>query len=207
MTDIKEVIKNEKLLPLYTVTDMDSVSIAEDVLVKNNISTIEVTYRSEYANDTIKQLADSGKLIVGAGTVRNVKQASDAVKNGAQFIVTPGINEDVLQYCAELDIPVFPGIATPYEIQIGLKYGLDTFKFFPANVYGGVQGIKSISGPYFDIDFIPTGGVNLDNVTDYLELDPVLAVGGSFIIKEKTVLEDEGKSADENIKEILQKIQ
>jgi len=207
MTNIKEILKKEKLLPLYTTSDMKSVSIAEEVLVKNNISTIEVTYRSDYANETIKQLADSGKLIVGAGTVRTVKQAYDAVQNGAQFIVTPGINEDVLQFCTELGIPIFPGISTPYEIQVGLKYGLDTFKFFPANIYGGPKGIKALSGPYYDLDFIPTGGVNLDNVNEYLNNDSVLAAGGSFIIKEGTVLEDEGKSADENLKEIMKTIQ
>ena len=195
----KERLGKEQLLPLYTVNDLGSVALAEAVLSENNLSFIEVTYRSDLASQAIQQLADRGKLVVGAGTVRDLDTAKDAIDHGAQFIVSPGLSTEVVNYCLKEDIPVFPGAVTPSEIMQAMDLGLDVVKFFPANVYGGLSAIKSLAGPFFDIQFIPTGGVNSDNFTDYLASDSVLAVGGSFILSEKEVLKDEGKTASEKL--------
>lgn len=185
MDGIIKKLESEKLLPLYTVTDMELLNNVEEVLLNNNLSFIEITYRSEYASKAIKYLADSGNLIVGAGTVRNLETAKDAIENGAQFIVMPGLNEEVIEYCIEHNILVVPGAVTPTEIMKAQELGIKTVKFFPADVYGGIETIKSLSGPFYDVKFIPTGGINEANYLEYLNVDAISAVGGSFIISEK----------------------
>lgn len=204
--ELIEQLSQEKLLPLYTATDLKYLDKAEEILLANNLSFIEVTYRSDLASEAIKYLADSGKLVVGAGTVRDLITAKEAVENGAQFIVTPGFSEEVVEYCVNNDIAVFPGAVTPTEITKALEFGIKNVKFFPANVYGGLDAIKALSGPFFDVKFVPTGGVNADNVNEFLSNEAVLAVGGSFIISEKTIKQDEGVTAHQELKAVVDKI-
>lgn len=199
-------LKEEKLLPLYTATNLDYLDTLENVLLKNHLSFIEVTYRSELASEAINYLAKSGKLIVGAGTVRNLETTKDAVENGAQFIVTPGLSEEVIEYCLEKEILIIPGAVTPTEITKVMDYGIKNLKFFPANIYGGLDAIKALSGPFYDVSFVPTGGVDLENVNEFLQNDAVLAVGGSFIISEKLIAEDNGDAANKNLQKIIKKI-
>lgn len=206
MENLTHKLKGEKLLPLYTATDLSLLDTVEKVLLNNGLSFIEVTYRSDLASDAIEYLAKSGKLIVGAGTVRNVETAEEAIGKGAQFIVTPGLSEDVLKLCQEKNIPCFPGAVTPTEIMTALSYGVDTVKFFPADVYGGLKAINALSGPFFDVNFLPTGGVNADNVTEFLNHPSVIAVGGSFIISEKIVAENEGETAERQLRKLIEKI-
>lgn len=209
MSNQKELVnqlREEKLLPLYTATDLDHLGTLEEVLLENNLNFIEVTYRTDLASQTINRLSKSGKLIVGAGTVKDLATAKDAVENGAQFIVTPGLSEEVIEYCIENDVLCVPGAVTPTEITKAMEYGIKNVKFFPANVYGGLDAIKALSGPFFDVNFVPTGGVNLDNVNDFLGNDAVLAVGGSFIISEELIAKDNGISAKKNLQEIMEKL-
>src|SRR5690625_2588311 len=205
-TKLVEQLRKEKLLPLYTATNLDYLYTLEEVLLKNNLNFVEVTYRSDLASEAIKYLSESGKLIVGAGTVRDFDTAKEAVENGAQFIVTPGLCEEVLEFCVENDILVVPGAVTPTEITKAMSYGIKNIKFFPANVYGGLAAIKALSGPFFDVNFVPTGGVNVENVNEYLNNDAVLAVGGSFIISEELVAKDNGEAAHKKLQRIIQKI-
>lgn len=204
--ELIEQLAQEKLLPLYTATDLKYLDKTEEVLLKNDLNFIEVTYRSELASEAIRYLADSGKLIVGAGTVRDLETAKDAIAQGAQFIVTPGLSKEVVQYCLDNDVMVFPGAVTPTEITVALELGINNIKFFPANVYGGLDAINALSGPFFDVKFVPTGGVNANNVTEFLANDAVLAVGGSFIISEKLIAKDDGVSADRALKAIVESI-
>lgn len=201
-----EQLRQERLLPLYTTTDLSLVDKAEEILLNNGLNFIEVTYRTEHAGATIKKLADNGKLIVGAGTVTDIETAKDAIDNGATFIVMPGFSSDVVKYCQEKNVPVYPGVATPTEIIMAKDHGLDTVKFFPADVYGGLKAIKALSAPFYDMNFIPTGGVNADNFLDFLAVDPIVAVGGSFILSESVIAKDGGETANKQLAALIEKI-
>ncbi|MDN6159762.1 MAG: bifunctional 4-hydroxy-2-oxoglutarate aldolase/2-dehydro-3-deoxy-phosphogluconate aldolase [Staphylococcus equorum] len=196
-------LESEHLLPLYTVTSMDDLVKAKGILKNNGLSFIEVTYRSDLASKAIKQLSEDNELIVGAGTVRNLDTAKKAIENGAKFIVTPGFSDEIVAYCIKESIPILPGTVTPTEIMRAQTYGLEVVKFFPADVYGGLNAIKSLSGPFPDIKFVPTGGVNKVNYQEFIENPNILAVGGSFIISEKNIMKDEGISADQSLAELL----
>ena len=197
-------MKEKRLLPLYTVTQLDLLPLVEKILVDNQLPLIEVTFRSELAVEAIKILAKSGKLLVGAGTVKTLAQAKAAVENGAKFIVSPAVVPDVISYCQEQQIPVFPGVATPNDIQRAYELGLDVVKFFPADIYGGLKAIKALAGPYFEMEFVPTGGIHQGNLQDYLAFEKILAVGGSFILSEALVAADGGVKAAATIKELRQ---
>ena len=198
-------LKEWQLLPLYTSNDLALLDIVEETLIYNGLPVIEVTFRSKLAPKAIEKLSNSGNIVVGAGTVRCVEEAKVAVESGARFIVSPSISDEVISYCIDNKILIIPGVSTPYDIQRGLNYGLKTLKFFPADIYGGVKAIKSFSGPFYDVDFLPTGGINIDNMNDYLKLDNVVAVGGSFALSEETLKKDP-EAARENLAKIIKKI-
>lgn len=195
-----------KLLPLYTATDLSYLPKVEEILLDNNVPLIEVTFRSELAGEAIKQLAASGKLMVGAGTVRTLAEAKIAIENGAQFVVSPAIVPEVIEYCLEQDIPVFPGTATPRDIQSATEYGINVVKFFPADIYGGLKAINALSGPFYDVKFLPTGGINQENFVEYLDNPHVIGVGGSFILSEKVIKEDNGKKMNQILHTLVQQI-
>ena len=196
--DVYKKLGEAKLLPLYTATDLKYLDDLEEILLQNDVPFIEVTFRSDLALEAIKKLSESGKLIVGAGTVRTLGQAKRAVENGASFIVSPAVIPEVIEYCIENKVPVFPGTATPTDIQKVVSYGLHVVKYFPADIYGGLKAIKALSGPFYDVKFLPTGGINGDNFMDYIRNDNILAVGGSFIISEK-MIKEEGKEKTSNL--------
>lgn len=196
--DLYKKLEEIKLLPLYTATDLKYLDDLEDILLQNNVQFIEVTFRSKLALEAINKLSQSDKLIVGAGTVRTLEEAKNAIKNGASFIVSPAVIPEVIEYCIENKVPVFPGTATPTDIQKVVSYGLHVVKYFPADIYGGLKAIKALSGPFYDVKFLPTGGINEDNFMDYVNNDNILAVGGSFIISEK-MIKEEGKEKTNNL--------
>lgn len=187
-----------KLLPLYTATDLQYLEDLEEILLENDVPFIEVTFRSNLALEAINKLSQSGKLVVGAGTVRTLEEAKKAIENGASFIVSPAVIPEVIEYCIENQVPVFPGTATPTDIQKVVSYGIHVVKYFPADIYGGLKAIKALSGPFYDVKFLPTGGINADNFMDYVRNDNILAVGGSFIISEK-MIKEEGKEKTSNL--------
>lgn len=205
--EIYKEIKKTKLLPLYTAKDLTLLEKLEELLIKNDVKLIEVTYRSNLASAAIKKLAKSGNLIVGAGTVRSLDQAKDAVKNGAKFIVSPALIPEVIEYCIESDIPVFPGVSTAGDIQRATEYGIKVVKFFPANISGGLKAIDALSGPYYDVKFLPTGGINEENYVEYIQNENIIAVGGSFIISESALIKDNGSTADKVLAKIVETIE
>lgn len=170
------------LVPLIVLDDANDAIPFGEALVKGGIPIAEVTFRTEACLPTIRAMAQHVPgLIVGAGTVHTVQQAIDAVEAGAQFIVTPAFNPAVTEWCVKNKIDILPGTVSPADIEAAAGYGLEVCKFFPAGAYGGITTLKALSGPFADIKFMPTGGVNFDNMNDYLDLPNVAAVGGSFM--------------------------
>jgi len=157
-------------------------------LLDGDLPIAEITFRTSAAEESIKILTkDLPNLLVGAGTVLTVKQTKKAVSAGAQFIVSPGFNPRVVDYCIENSIPITPGINNPTQIEMALERGIEVVKFFPAEASGGLSLLKSMSAPYTGIKFIPTGGINQDNLCSYLSNNKVLACGGSWMVKPELI--------------------
>ena len=172
------------IVPVIKLKNTDNAGKLADALCSGGVPVAEVTFRAAGADETIKAMKEKQPdMLVGAGTVLSVEQAEAAVKAGAQFIVSPGLNRSVVEYCLENDIPVFPGCLTPTEIETAMGYGLKVLKFFPAEQFGGIKTIKAYSAPYSAVRFMPTGGISTENLADYISNDAVAACGGSFMVK------------------------
>lgn len=172
----------EKLIPLIVLQDLGDTERVLSGLKSRGMNTAEITFRTDCAEEAIRLGCEKfPDMNIGAGTVISAAQCARAVDAGAKFIVSPGLSEDVAAVCRERNIPYYPGCVTPTEIVRALALGLTTIKFFPAGVYGGVKALKALGGPFPQVKFIPTGGVTRDNMDEYLALDSVAAVGGSFL--------------------------
>lgn len=151
-------------------------------MVAGGIDVMEITFRTAAAADSIKAVSENcPEMLVGAGTVITLEQCKKAVESGAKFIVAPGFDEEVVRWCVENHVPVTPGCVTPTEIMAAMKLGIQIIKFFPAGVYGGLSAMKALSGPFGGIRFIPTGGVNAQNLAEYISAPFIHAVGGSWV--------------------------
>ncbi|WP_026498958.1 MULTISPECIES: bifunctional 4-hydroxy-2-oxoglutarate aldolase/2-dehydro-3-deoxy-phosphogluconate aldolase [unclassified Butyrivibrio] len=181
-----------------------------EALVKGGLKCAEVTFRTAAAADAIKIMTDNfPDMLVGAGTVLSTKQVDEAIEAGAKFIVSPGFDPEVVDYCLEKGYPVLPGVATPSEAAQGVKRGLKVLKFFPAEQAGGLAMIKAMAAPYTGIKFMPTGGINEKNMRDYLSYDRIACCGGSWMVKGDLIkscafdkIEDMTKEAVKVVKEI-----
>lgn len=159
----------------------DAVPTAK-AMAAGGIDVMEITFRTAAAADSIKAVSENcPEMLVGAGTVITLEQCKKAVESGARFIVAPGFDEEVVRWCVENNVPVTPGCVTPTEIMAAMKLGLKVVKFFPAGVYGGLSAMKALSGPFGGIKFIPTGGVNAQNLAEYISAPFIHAVGGSWV--------------------------
>ncbi len=159
-----------------------------EALLAGDLPVAEITFRTSAAEESIRRLSgELPDLLVGAGTVLNREQAAAAVKAGAKFIVSPGFNEPVVDYCLEHEVPVTPGVNSPTQIEQGLYKGLSVLKFFPAEASGGVKLLKSMSAPYNEVKFVPTGGIKSENMHEYLGFPKVLAIGGSWMVKPELI--------------------
>lgn len=176
-----------RLVPVIAIEEAAEAIPLGRTLLENGLPIAEITFRTQAAGAAIRQLATLGELMLGAGTVLSTDQVQEACDAGAQFMVTPGFNPKVVDYCVKKRIPIVPGVCTPTEIEAALEYGLDVLKFFPAESMGGVKSLKAFSGPYSKIKFIPTGGINTTNVCDYLNLPNVLACGGSWMVGQSLI--------------------
>ena len=172
------------LVPVVAIDDPSSSTAIAKAFINGGLPCLEITFRTEAAVKVIDSISTKfGNILVGAGTIINPNQAKDAVNAGAQFIVSPGIHHKVIEWCIDKHIPVFPGVATASDIAAALDYGLYNLKFFPAENLGGIRTLKALSAPYKMVKFIPTGGVNISNLEDYLRHPSVLACGGSWLVK------------------------
>lgn len=174
----------KQVIPVVIINDEKETIEILSKLREGGINCAEITFRTACAKEAIaigtKAFED---MNIGAGTVINAEQAKSAVQAGAKFIVSPGFSDEVARYCTDEKIPYYPGCVTPTEIMRALSYGLNVVKFFPAGVYGGLKAMKALSAPFPQVRFIPTGGVDLGNLKEYLDFDKVYAVGGSFMMK------------------------
>lgn len=169
------------VVPVVAIEKAQDATPLADALVEGGLPCVEVTFRTQAAEESIGVLCKRGDILVGAGTVLTVDQAKAAREAGARFLVSPGLNLKVVNYCVENKIAFTPGICTPSDIETALNFGLDVLKFFPAEAFGGVRTLKAFSGPYTNVKFIPTGGINPLNLPEYLQFPSVLACGGSWI--------------------------
>jgi len=178
-----ENISKSKIIPVVKVNTEENAVKISNSLIEKKINLIEITYRTENAGKCIKKISNSfSNIVVGAGTITNIAQAKDAIKNGAKFLVMPGFDKNTVKYAIKNNIPIIPGVATPTEIMAAMNMGLHILKLFPCNIVGGIDFLKSIKGPFPKIKFIPTGGINENNFNDYLSLENVIAVGGSWVV-------------------------
>lgn len=175
----------EKFIPVVVIKQMEETDKILGALKNLGINCAEITFRTACAAEAIEYACKNyPDMSIGAGTVINGKQCKLALKAGAQFIVSPGLSIEVAKICKKRKIPYYPGCVTPTEIMQALELGITTVKFFPANVYGGLSALKALSAPFPQIKFIPTGGVDRNNIDEFLAFDKIAAIGGSFFVKE-----------------------
>ncbi len=174
----------KSVIPVVVINDVSDTIKTLSALREGGINCAEITFRTVCAEQAIKiGASEFPDMNIGAGTVINREQVERAVKAGAKFIVSPGFSDEVAEFCIANEVPYYPGCVTPTEIMRALSYGLTVVKFFPAGVYGGLKAMKALAAPFPQIKFIPTGGVDLTNLKEYLDFDKVYAVGGSFMMK------------------------
>lgn len=173
----------DKKIPVVVIKELSDTDKILTALKNDGINCAEITFRTACAEDAIKYAVKNyPDMNIGAGTVINKEQCERAIKAGSKFIVSPGLSKEVAIYCKEQNIPYYPGCVTPTEIMQALDLGINIVKFFPANVYGGLKALKALSAPFPQVKFIPTGGVNKDNLDEFLAFEKVFAVGGSFFV-------------------------
>jgi 2-dehydro-3-deoxyphosphogluconate aldolase/(4S)-4-hydroxy-2-oxoglutarate aldolase len=187
LSPVHAILENERLLPIVVLDDVTAALPMGAAVRAGGLSSLEITLRTPAALEAIRALAREGDLVVGAGTVLTTAQAEEAVDAGASYIVAPGVSAKVVTWCRDAGIPVFPGVATPTDIQAALELGIDVVKFFPADLNGGVPAIKALSAPFGGVKFVPTGGVSTTNLVAYLEQPSVLAVGGSWLVARSAI--------------------
>ncbi|MCI9176699.1 MAG: bifunctional 4-hydroxy-2-oxoglutarate aldolase/2-dehydro-3-deoxy-phosphogluconate aldolase [Lachnospiraceae bacterium] len=184
MKTIAEQFREYAVVPVVVLDDAkDALPLAE-ALTEGGLPCAEVTFRTEAAEESIRLMSEKyPEMLVGAGTVLTIEQVDRAVAAGAKFIVSPGFDPEIVDYCLEKDIPVFPGCVTPSEVAQAAKRGMKVIKFFPAEQAGGIARIKAMAAPYTMMEFMPTGGIGVNNLKDYLSFDKILCCGGSWMVK------------------------
>ncbi len=184
MNDTLKKIGATGIVPVVVLNRASDAEPLAESLLNGGLPCAEVTFRTDAAEESIRAIAKKfPEMFVGAGTVLSIDQVDRAIGAGAKFIVSPGLNPKVVEYCVKKGYPVTPGIMTPTELEVALGFGLDVVKFFPAENAGGLKMIKAMSAPYTMMKFMPTGGINAANVRDYLACDKILACGGSWMVK------------------------
>ncbi|SCJ75627.1 Putative KHG/KDPG aldolase [uncultured Eubacterium sp.] len=185
---MKNELRESGVIPVVKISEIEKAERLAESLQKGGINCAEITFRAERAEIAISKILNRfPKMIVGAGTVLSVSGAKKAIEAGARFIVSPGFDEEIVQYSLEKGVLVIPGCITPTEIQKAIKYGLDIVKFFPAEQFGGLKSIKALAAPFPNVSFVPTGGITLDNLKEYMSEQSVLAVGGTFMVREELI--------------------
>ena len=175
----------DRLIPVVVIKDIKDTEVILSALQKEEIHCAEITFRTACAEEAIRLAVQKfPNMVIGVGTVINGEQCERALKAGAKFIVSPGLSAEVAEVCKKKNVPYYPGCVTPTEIMKAISLGITTVKFFPANVYGGLKAMKALAAPFPQIKFIPTGGVNRENLDEFLSWEKVAAVGGSFFVEE-----------------------
>jgi 2-dehydro-3-deoxyphosphogluconate aldolase/(4S)-4-hydroxy-2-oxoglutarate aldolase len=181
MHDVVNQIGRLRLVPMVAIDNAEHADAFGAALVAAGLPVAEITFRTDAAEAAIRTLAKRGDLLVGAGTVLTTEQADRAIDAGANFLVSPGTNPQVVEHCLIRSVPIVPGVATPTDIELALSLGLTTLKFFPAEQMGGIGMLKALAGPYAGVKFLPTGGITPEKLPAYLALPNVIACGGSWL--------------------------
>ncbi|MDC7235652.1 MAG: bifunctional 4-hydroxy-2-oxoglutarate aldolase/2-dehydro-3-deoxy-phosphogluconate aldolase [Spirochaetales bacterium] len=187
--DVISRLEKEKLVPVIKLDTPEQALPLVDALAKGGITVAEVTFRTDAAAASIKLIKENRPdILVGAGTVLTLEQLDAAIDAGAEFIVSPGFNPAIVQACIDRNIPITPGVTNPSQVEQAMHMGLKVLKFFPAELSGGIPMLKAF-GSVYNARFMPTGGLNVDNFTDYLALPNVVACGGSWMVKGEYIKE------------------
>ena len=185
-----ERIESLKIIPVAVINSTENALPLGNALIDAGLPVIEITFRTAAAAESISILKkEKPEMLVGAGTVLKIEQVKKAVEVGAEFIVSPGFNPTVVDYCVNNEILIVPGLNSPTFIEWGLERGLNHFKFFPADISGGPRMLQLLAGPYPTVKFMPTGGINSTTIIEYLKLNNVFACGGSWIVKKDLIAE------------------
>ena len=205
MKTIEEQFHEFGVVPVVVLEDAkDALPLAE-ALTEGGLPCAEVTFRTEAAEASIRLMSEKyPEMLVGAGTVLTIEQVDRAVAAGAKFIVSPGFDPEIVNYCLDKKIPVFPGCITPSEVAQAVKRGMKVVKFFPAEQAGGVAMIKAMAAPYTMVKFMPTGGISAKNLKDYLSFDKILCCGGSWMVKGDMIRNGEFDKIKELTKEAVE---
>lgn len=188
MNAVLEEIQKIGIVPVVVLDKPEDAEPLAKALCEGGLPCAEVTFRTAAAEESIRIMTEKfPKMLVGAGTVLTTEQVDRAVNAGAKFIVSPGLNPEVVKYCVEKNIPVTPGTCNPSDIETALSLGLDVVKFFPAEAAGGLAMIKAMAAPYVNMKFMPTGGINAKNINEYLAFDKIIACGGSWMVNKAMV--------------------
>ncbi|WP_461810568.1 bifunctional 4-hydroxy-2-oxoglutarate aldolase/2-dehydro-3-deoxy-phosphogluconate aldolase [Faecalimonas sp.] len=205
MSNVSEKIQEMGVVPVVVLNDAKDAAPLAKALCEGGLPCAEVTFRTEAAEESIRIMAtEYPEMLVGAGTVLTINQVDRAVAAGAKFIVSPGFDPEIVDYCLSKNILVFPGCITPSEVAQAVKRGLKVVKFFPAEQFGGVSTIKALAAPYVGVKFMPTGGVNAKNLDSYLSCDKIVACGGSWMVKGSLVEERKFDEIETLVKEAVQ---
>ncbi|AJQ93214.1 bifunctional 4-hydroxy-2-oxoglutarate aldolase/2-dehydro-3-deoxy-phosphogluconate aldolase [Gynuella sunshinyii] len=186
MSSLADQLAQFKVIPVIEISVLSSAAPLADALMQNGLPVAEVTFRSDIAAEALAAMkAAQPELLVGAGTVLTTEQVDKAIAAGADFIVSPGFNPKIVQYCQQQSVAMIPGVNSPSQIEQVMELGVTAIKFFPAEATGGVKFLKAILAPYRNIRVMPTGGINAANILDYLALPAVFACGGSWMVDKK----------------------
>ena len=190
MNDLLQKVSDLGVVPVVVLNDAKDAAPLAKALCEGGLPCAEVTFRTAAAEESIRIMAtEYPEMLLGAGTVLTIDQVDRAVAAGAKFIVSPGFDPEIVDYCLEKDIPVYPGCITPSEVAQAVKRGLKIVKFFPAEPFGGVKTIKAMAAPYVGLNFMPTGGISAKNLENYLSYDRIIACGGSWMVSGALVKE------------------
>lgn len=188
MNDLSQKLAEMNVVPVVVLNDAKDALPLAKALMDGGLPCAEVTFRTDAAEESIKKItAEYPQMLVGAGTVLTIEQVDRAVNAGAKFIVSPGFDSEIVDYCLSKNIPVFPGCTTASEVAWAVKRGLRTIKFFPAEQCGGVATIKALASAYTMVKFMPTGGIGPKNLRDYLSCDKIACCGGSWMVKSNLI--------------------
>jgi 2-dehydro-3-deoxyphosphogluconate aldolase/(4S)-4-hydroxy-2-oxoglutarate aldolase len=190
VSDAVDRIVAARVVPVVVLDDAAAADPLAEALAAGGLAIAEITFRTPAAHNVLRRFARHESMLVGAGTVVRADQVDQAVDAGARFIVSPGVSGAVINRCAELAVPVFPGVATATELMAALDCGVQVVKFFPATVLGGLAGIAALAGPFPGVRFVPTGGIGAGDLATYLAHPAVLAVGGSWMVANSLIAAD-----------------
>ena len=205
MDKIIDKISAMGVVPVVAIENASDAVGLGDALIGGGLPCAEITFRTAAAASAIRTLCNSHPgILVGAGTILTKSDAETAVDAGASFVVTPGFDGDLVDWCLDQRIPVIPGVMTPTDINAAINRKLNVLKFFPAEAAGGIKTLKAISGPYGNIKFVPTGGITLDNLEEYLSLPNVVACGGSWLVKKDQISSGEFDTIESLVREAVQ---